>query len=65
MTGDTPRRDIAQLADAYWSFHRNTAQSWNIDRGDVEQIEHWEDLSSEGTRARIEALGHFAESRGA
>ena len=53
-------REIATLADEYWSFHRSTAQLWNIDRGDVDQIEHWEDLSADGTRARIETLGGFA-----
>ena len=38
------------LADEYWAYYRDTAQLWNIDRGDVEQIERWEDLS--GVRRR-------------
>ena len=48
------------LADEYWAYHRSTAQMWNIDRGDVEQIACWEDLSPEGTAARAARLDDFA-----
>jgi uncharacterized protein (DUF885 family) len=60
MTDDGVNPDIARLADEYWAFHRNTAQLWNVDRGDVDQIDHWEDLSSDGTRSRVETLQWFA-----
>ncbi len=63
-TGDTAHRDVVQLADDYWDFHRSTAQLWNVDRGDVDQVEHWEDLSSEGTRSRIGVLDEFARRAG-
>ena len=60
MSGADVGRNVAALADEYWSFHRGTAQLWNIDRGDLEQIEHWEDLTADGTRTRLETLGRFA-----
>lgn len=47
------------LADEYWAFHRRTAQLWNVDRGDVDQVEHWEDFSADATRSRIETLYDF------
>ena len=50
---------VSTLADEYWAFHRGTAQLWNIDRGDVDHVEHWEDLSPSATRSRIEALHGF------
>ena len=34
---------------------------WNIDRGDVDQIEHWEDFSPTGVAARVERLHGFAQ----
>ena len=49
------------LADEYWTYYRDTAQLWNIDRGDVDQIERWEDLSGSGMAERIRRLGEFAE----
>ena len=49
------------LADEYWSYYRGTEQLWNIDRGDVEQIEHWEDLSASGVADRIARLTDFAQ----
>ena len=48
-------------ADEYWEYFRGSAQFWNIDRGDVDQIEHWEDLSASGVATRIERLGSFAD----
>ena len=51
-----------RLADDYWAYHRSTAQFWNIDRGDVEQIAHWEDLSPVGVAERVQRLGEFAKS---
>ena len=59
MFGDDVGSDIATLADEYWVYHRSTAQLWNVDRGDVDQIEYWEDLSAEGTRSRLETLDRF------
>ncbi len=52
--------DAARLADEYWAYHRGSAHMWNIDRGDVEQIEHWEDFSPEATSVRLERLEQFA-----
>ena len=53
--------DAVACADEYWEYFRGSAQLWNIDRGDVEQIEHWEDLSTSGVATRIERLGSFAD----
>jgi uncharacterized protein (DUF885 family) len=50
---------VTELADDYWDFHRGSAQFWNIDRGDVDEIERWEDLSNAGVAARVERLGEF------
>ena len=52
--------DAVELADEYWSYYRGSAQLWNIDRGDVEQIEHWEDLSPAGVASRLEQAAAFA-----
>ena len=56
--------DVAaeRLADEYWAYHRSTAQFWNIDRGDLEQLEFWEDLSPNGVAARRARLDEFAGS---
>ena len=51
----------ALLADDYWAFYRTTEQLWNIDRGDVDQIEHWEDLSPSGVADRVERLERFGQ----
>ncbi|HET9443232.1 MAG TPA: hypothetical protein VFO65_07900, partial [Acidimicrobiales bacterium] len=51
---------IDALADEYWHFVRATAQLWNVDRGDVGQIEHWEDLSPAGLAERAGRLAGFA-----
>ena len=48
------------LADEYWEYFRSSAQLWNVDRGDVDQIERWEDLSERGLAARCERLTEFA-----
>ena len=32
---------------------------WNIDRGDVDEIERWEDLSGAGVAERVRTLGEF------
>ena len=52
--------DAVACADEYWEYFRGSAQLWNIDRGDVDQIENWEDLSPSGVAGRIERLGSFA-----
>ena len=51
--------DVETLADEYWAYHRRSAQLWNIDRGDVDEIEHWEDLSPSGVATRFEQLATF------
>jgi uncharacterized protein (DUF885 family) len=53
--------DVVAFADEYWRFYRDSSQLWNIDRGDVEQIEHWEDLSPTGVATRVERLASFAD----
>ncbi|MEO8264503.1 MAG: DUF885 domain-containing protein [Ilumatobacteraceae bacterium] len=53
--------DAVGCADEYWEYFRGSAQLWNIDRGDVDQIEQWEDLSPSGVATRIERLGSFAD----
>ena len=53
--------EVVALADEYWDFYRSSSQLWNIDRGDVEQIEHWEDLSPAGVATRLERLAAFAD----
>jgi hypothetical protein len=42
---DAVMSSVLELANEYWAFYRRTAQLWNIDRGDVDEIERWEDLS--------------------
>ena len=51
---------VVAFADEYWSYYRSSAQLWNIDRGDLEQIEHWEDLSPTGVAGRTAQLDDFA-----
>ena len=51
--------DVVVLADEYWEFFRDAAQLWNLDRGDVDQIERWEDFSPDAVAARIARLGEF------
>jgi uncharacterized protein (DUF885 family) len=53
--------DAVDCADEYWEYFRGSAQLWNIDRGDVDQVEHWEDLSPSGVTTRIGHLASFAE----
>jgi uncharacterized protein (DUF885 family) len=52
--------DVVDLADDYWKYFRGTAQLWNIDRGDVDQIKHWEDLSPHGVATRLDQLAMFS-----
>jgi uncharacterized protein (DUF885 family) len=52
--------DPVELADEYWGYYRSTAQLWNIDQGDVDQIAHWEDFSPGGVTSRIERLTAYA-----
>lgn len=51
----------SDLGDDFWAFHRDTAQSWNIDRGDVDHVARWEDYSSAGVAARVERLIGFVD----
>lgn len=55
-----PDTDAVLVADDYWAYHCNSAHFWNIDRGDVDQIEHWEDLSPGGVAERVQRLEEFA-----
>ncbi len=55
---------VVALADEYWDYFRSSAQLWNIDRGDVEQIEYWENLSAAGVTNRIDQLNNFAKRVG-
>ena len=57
--------DAVACADEYWEYFRGSAQLWNIDRGDVDQIEQWEDLSPTGVASRLERLGTFASQAAA
>ncbi|MDQ1423053.1 MAG: hypothetical protein QOD72_551 [Acidimicrobiaceae bacterium] len=52
---------VVGLADEYWDYFRTSAQLWNIDRGDVDQVAQWEDLSGSGVSRRIEELRGFAQ----
>jgi uncharacterized protein (DUF885 family) len=52
---------VVELADEYWAFYRRTEQLWNIDRGDVDEIERWEDLSDIGVAERVRQLGDFGQ----
>ncbi len=52
--------EVVAFADEYWRFYRESYQLWNIDRGDVEQIENWDDLSPAGVATRVERLASFA-----
>jgi uncharacterized protein (DUF885 family) len=52
--------DAEAIADEYWAYYRSSAQLWNIDRGDVDQIDQWEDLSPTGVASRIERLASFS-----
>jgi hypothetical protein len=49
------------LADEYWTFFHSTQQMFNIDRGDIEEIEHWDDLSPEGLAGEVQRLLSFAD----
>jgi uncharacterized protein (DUF885 family) len=49
------------LADEYWAYYRGTSQLWNIDRGDVDEIDRWEDLTASGVAERVATLGGFGE----
>ena len=53
--------EAVELADRYWAYYRESAQMWNIDRGDVDQVAQWEDFSPAGVRDRIERLSMFAQ----
>jgi uncharacterized protein (DUF885 family) len=56
--------DAVTLADEYWNYYRGSAQLWNIDRGDVDQIEQWEDLSPSGVASRFQQLATYASEAG-
>ncbi len=49
------------LADEYWRFFHSTQQMFNIDRGDIEEIEHWDDFSPEGLAGEVQHLSSFAD----
>lgn len=49
------------LADEYWAYFHATQQLFNIDRGDVDEVEHWDDFSPEGLAAEVQCLLSFAD----
>jgi uncharacterized protein (DUF885 family) len=53
--------DAVNLADRYWAYYRDSAQMWNIDRGDVDQIAAWEDFTPAGVSDRLERLRMFEQ----
>ena len=57
---DAAVSSVVSLANEYWAYYRRTAQLWNIDRGDVDEIERWEDLSAIGVDERVRQLRDFA-----
>jgi uncharacterized protein (DUF885 family) len=59
VVSDDVHLAVLELADDYWAYHHSTAQLWNVDRGDVDQIEQWEDFSADAMRSRIETLRRF------
>lgn len=48
------------LADEYLAYHRSTAQLWNIYRGDLDEIERWEDFGATAVAERVKRLASFA-----
>ena len=53
--------DATALADEYWDHYRSTFQLWNAFRGDLEQIEHWDDLSAAGLADEEQRLRDFRQ----
>jgi uncharacterized protein (DUF885 family) len=51
---------VGSLADEYWAFFVDTEQLRNIERGDLDHIDRWEDLSGRGVAERIEHRVGFA-----
>jgi uncharacterized protein (DUF885 family) len=56
--------EARDLADDYWAHYRTTSQLWNIDRGDVDEIDQWEDLSASGLATRIGRLREYSTHAG-
>jgi uncharacterized protein (DUF885 family) len=54
--------EVWRLADEYWDYFRASSQLWNIDRGDVDHVASWEDLSTRAVDERIERLRGFVRS---
>lgn len=52
---------IPELADTYHRFRQSTDHHRLIWIGDLDQIEHWEDVTPVGLRGRIEQLRDFAD----
>jgi uncharacterized protein (DUF885 family) len=44
--------EATALADEYWDYYCSTWHLWNTERGDVEQIARWDDLSPAGLAER-------------
>jgi uncharacterized protein (DUF885 family) len=52
---------ISELADTYHRYRQSTDHHRLLWMGDLDQIEHWEDVTADGLRFRIEELRDFAD----
>ncbi len=52
---------ISELADTYHRYRQSTDHDRLLWMGDLDQIEHWEDISADGLAVRIGALRSFAD----
>lgn len=52
------------LADEYWEFRLDTRHFSNLGVGELSRLEHWDDLSAEGSAAIREACLRFASLAG-
>ena len=53
--------EISELADTYHRYRQSTDHHRLIWVGDLDQIEHWEDITPDGLRTRIDDLRDFAD----
>lgn len=53
--------DVTELANSYHAYRQSTDHLRHIWDGDVDQLEHWEDVSPASIDGRIEKLRDFAD----
>jgi uncharacterized protein (DUF885 family) len=53
--------ELTALANDYFGYRQSTDHQRLLWRGDLDQIEHWEDISPEGLEARIRRLRDAAD----